>query len=327
MQRMGPTPPQLLQEFAAAAAPAAPAAGPSRRQRAARRSAAAAPAAASAAALQEQVAAAVSSILGTEVQPDAPLMSSGLDSLGSVELRNSLEAALGLQLPPTLVFDYPSTAAIAGFIAARVESLTADEADADSDGFSDQDLDLSDSSNAEIYSGPAGLPSGLAKGSTRAAAGALLAVSSVVFRAARDVWAEGFAGDATVATPAERWDVDCGPAADLFTGAPVRFGVYLPGAADFDAPAFGISGPEAALMDPQQRLLLECAAEATSAASGGLGRCGVFVGVSSMDYGKMAARYVKGVTAYSATGKCVCVWGGLLSLGRGAAVDLACMLM
>jgi acyl transferase domain-containing protein len=81
--------------------------------------------------------------------------------------------------------------------------------------------------------------------------------------------------------------------------------VYLPGVADFDAPAFGVSGAEAALMDPQQRLLLELAAEALGGGRGAgaaLARCGVFVGVSSMDYQKLAGRYVRGVTAYSATG-------------------------
>jgi acyl carrier protein len=37
------------------------------------------------------------------VSPDEPLMAAGLDSLGSVELRNTLEGALALALPPTLV--------------------------------------------------------------------------------------------------------------------------------------------------------------------------------------------------------------------------------
>lgn len=40
----------------------------------------------------------------------------GLDSLGAVELRNSLEGSLHMQLPGTLVFDYPSTAALVDYL-------------------------------------------------------------------------------------------------------------------------------------------------------------------------------------------------------------------
>ena len=36
---------------------------------------------------------------------------------GAVELRNSLQSQLGADLPPTLVFDYPSVAALAAYLA------------------------------------------------------------------------------------------------------------------------------------------------------------------------------------------------------------------
>ena len=66
-----------------------------------------------------EVAAAARSILGADIGVNEPLVAAGLDSLSSVELRNSLEGKLGLELPGTLVFDYPTISAIAQFISAN----------------------------------------------------------------------------------------------------------------------------------------------------------------------------------------------------------------
>jgi acyl carrier protein len=57
----------------------------------------------SAAAVMSLVHSCVQEVLGAAVGEDEPLMAAGLDSLGSVELRNSLESRLGMRLPPTLV--------------------------------------------------------------------------------------------------------------------------------------------------------------------------------------------------------------------------------
>jgi acyl carrier protein len=60
---------------------------------------------------------------GSNLSPDQPLSDLGLDSLMAVELRNALGAALGTPLSPTLLFDYPTVNALAGFLADKVPAM------------------------------------------------------------------------------------------------------------------------------------------------------------------------------------------------------------
>ena len=55
-------------------------------------------------------------VLGAAPSGDQPLMEAGLDSLGAVDLRNSLNSAFGLDLPPTATLDYPTVDALAKYI-------------------------------------------------------------------------------------------------------------------------------------------------------------------------------------------------------------------
>lgn len=102
----------------------------------------------------------------------------------------------------------------------------------------------------------------------------------------------------------------------------------------FDAGFFGISPREATHMDPQQRLLLELAWEAIEDA--GVvpstlrgSRCGVFVGVASIDYAYRLADDLEAIGPSSATGNTSSIASNRISYlfdlrGPSMSVDTAC---
>lgn len=76
-----------------------------------------------------QVLGAIKTIMGADISVEAPLMTSGLDSLGAVELRKELATLSGLELPATLIFDYPSAEGIANFLASQARAAESQGAD------------------------------------------------------------------------------------------------------------------------------------------------------------------------------------------------------
>ncbi|MEV0694186.1 type I polyketide synthase [Streptomyces sp. NPDC050388] len=266
--------------------------------------------------IRDEVRAIAAAVLGHEsvdaIDPETPFTELGFDSLGGVEFRNKVTAATGVQLPSTLVFDYPTTAAVAGFLRTRVDG------------------------SAPTRPRPA---------STRARADEPIAIVGMSCRYPGGVenpdqlW-ELIAGrvDAITPIPGDRgWDVD--HLYDTDPGKPgkiyTREGGFLHAAGDFDAAFFGIGPREAAAMDPQQRLLLEASWEALEDA--GIdptslrgSDTGVYAGVMYQDYGYTAREAADGAAeGYLATGSGGSVVSGRVSYALGlegpaVTVDTAC---
>ncbi len=287
--------------------PSAPAPSP------ARPSAAPAAAARSAAEVEAWLVASLSRLLKTDprhIDTREPFSSYGLDSLRATELSGALEAWLGRRVEPTAVYEHATVEALAKHLATGAAPAS--------------------------WAPPkAGRPE-------RAPANEPIAIIGIGCRfpgsdSPRAFWSALRDGiDSVTEVPTSRWDnarvydVDGTKAGKTSS----RWGGFLREVDRFDSLFFGISPREARHMDPQQRLLLEVAWEALEDAGQVPAELrgsatGVFLGMTTDDYGRMQWTRPAAIDMYSATGTLSSVAAGRLSYafdfrGPSLALDTAC---
>eukprot|EP00889_Picochlorum_renovo_P006747 jgi/Picre1/33777/NNA_001256.t1 len=234
---------------------------------------------------------------------DAPLMSMGLNSTMAVQLVPSLATIVGEDLPRTLIFDYPTIREISEYIysvSGHTSELIVPE------------------------------PSALVPSTVTAGICSIVSIAGIV--PGGNLSHTSYKGnDRITQVPLERWDIDQ-PPTDNFKELNLQFGSFIEGADLLDAKVFNISPAEAVLMDPQQRLLLtyflhswnEFLIEREFTR-----HTGIFVGVSQLDYARIAYETGSALNTYYATGAHLSVTSGRISYsfglkGPAMTVDTAC---
>jgi acyl transferase domain-containing protein/acyl carrier protein len=84
--------------------------------------------------VRKHVATVIGQVSVEKIATDSDFLELGFDSLGSVELRNRLNALTGLQLAATVVFDHPTTAALARHVSGELALTAASERDPGASG-------------------------------------------------------------------------------------------------------------------------------------------------------------------------------------------------
>ncbi|KAL8453644.1 hypothetical protein Emed_000779 [Eimeria media] len=264
--------------------------------------------------IQHVVMSAAKSVLNdsADVLLDAPLQELGIDSLGAIEFRDAIQAALNVRLSATVLFDHPSIEALTNFLLTEVGDTEPAEAASVIDEAPIME-DVSGFGTAVVgmacrFPGSANDPSSFWK-----------------------VLSAGI--DCISAIPKERFDVDAAyeSDADAVGKMYVRQGGFIDCMDLFDNRFFHISDGEAKQMDPRQRVSLEVAFEAAHDAGYALKDLegmpmDVFVGAMNHE---AVFKGDEAITAFTATSNAVAVLANRISYfysltGQSVTIDTAC---
>lgn len=257
-----------------------------------------------------------------DIQSDRPFSEYGVDSIIGVELINGINAALGVSLKTTDLFDYGTVNQLSDIIVQRFgqqlqpESVAADP--------------VPPAPEAPLAQTPI---------VTNKADIAVIGLSCR-FAGARDAdefWQNLSSGVCSITeVPVDRWDWrnHYDPDNDNPDTTNSKWGGFLEDIDRFDPLFFNISGKEAELSDPQQRVLLEeCYHALEDAGYSGRSvfntRCGVFVGVITSDYLDKMDREGVPLDAQSFWGTASSITAARISYflnlkGPSVAIDTAC---
>ncbi len=247
------------------------------------------------------------SINKNSLDPDEPFTHFGIDSTKAVKLVGDLENQFGIDLPSTLLWEYPTINKLANYIAGMRKPVT---------GEKHTERKRTEKEPVAIIGIGLKFPGAETK---------------------EEFWqmlSEGKSGISDI--PKDRWDVEeyYDPSGTQPGKMITKKGGFVKNVDMFDPHFFGISPREAKKIDPQQRFVLEAVWEALEDAAINPEeiaetKTGVFLGISNMDYTSFQRGIPENIDAYSGTGNALSVAANRISYtldlqGPSVALDTAC---